>query len=63
VKKVSIVLLVLLLAALGGAFLYLRHGHVYEISEADIQRGIDNEFPVEKCVLVFCLEQRAVRAS
>lgn len=55
-KKVSIVLLVLLLAALGGAFLYLRHGHVYEISEADIQRGIDNEFPVEKCVLVFCLE-------
>lgn len=55
-KKTALVVLIILLVALGGAFLYLRHGHVYEIAEADIQQSIDSHFPVEKCVLVFCLE-------
>lgn len=55
-KKIAVVALIVVLLALGGAFLYLRHGHVYEIAEADIQQSIDSHFPVEKCVLVFCLE-------
>lgn len=54
-KRVAIglALVVLMLAA---AFLALRRGYVYEVSEADIQSRIESRFPVEKCVLVFCIE-------
>lgn len=55
-KKAAVVLLILVVLVLGSAFFYLRHGHVYEIAEADIQQNIVSHFPVEKCVLVFCLE-------
>lgn len=55
-KKTAVAVLLLVLVTLAGAFLYLRHGHVYEIAEADIQQSLDSHFPVEKCVLVFCLE-------
>ncbi|HSH44056.1 MAG TPA: DUF1439 domain-containing protein [Arenicellales bacterium] len=51
-----IIALLILAAVLVSAFLYLRHGHVYEVSEADIQSRVETQFPVEKCVLVFCLE-------
>lgn len=55
-KKTVLVLVLAVLLAAGGGFMYLRHGHVYEISEADIQRNLNSHFPTEKCVLVFCLE-------
>lgn len=53
-KKLIAVLCVVALAAAG--FLFLRQGYVYEISENDIQSRIDGQFPVQKCVLVFCIE-------
>jgi hypothetical protein len=55
VKKSVVVISVLaVLVAVG--FFYLRHGYVYEISQADIQGRIETHFPVERCVLVFCIE-------
>lgn len=48
-------LLIVAAVAVAGVF-YLRHGYVYEISQADIQSRIEPQFPVEKCVLVFCIE-------
>lgn len=54
-KKALVVLLIVAAAAVAGVF-YLRHGYVYEISQADIQSRIEPQFPVEKCVLVFCIE-------
>lgn len=53
-RKSLVILLVV--AAAAATFLYLRQGYVYEISEADIQNRIDGQFPVQKCVLVFCIE-------
>lgn len=55
VKKLAVVVLVLVVVALA-AYLALRRGYVYEVSEADIQQRVEREFPVEKCVLVFCIE-------
>lgn len=54
-RKLVVVLLVVIAIAAGG-FFYLRRGYVYEISQADIQSRIEAQFPVEKCVLVFCIE-------
>lgn len=54
-RKVAVVLVAFFLVA-GSAFLYLRRGHVYEISQAEIQNRVESQFPVEKCVLVFCIE-------
>lgn len=54
-KKLAVVMLIIVLAAVAGLF-YLRHGYVYEISQADIQSRIDRQFPVKRCVLVFCIE-------
>lgn len=54
-KKLAAVVLIVI-AVVAAAFLYLRRGYVYEISQADIQSRIEAQFPVEKCVLVFCIE-------
>lgn len=54
-KRIFAALLIVAAVALAGVF-YLRHGYVYEISQADIQSRIEPQFPVEKCVLVFCIE-------
>lgn len=51
-------ILLLVAALLAGGFLMLRHGYVYEIPQADIQQSLTGEFPVERCVLVFCIELR-----
>lgn len=56
VKKAAIVLLIVIVIACAAALMYLRHGHVYEISQAEIQSRIQGHFPVKRCVLVFCLE-------
>lgn len=54
-KKLAIVLTIVLVIVAAG-FLVLRHGYVYELSEADIQSRVESQFPVERCVLVFCIE-------
>ena len=54
-KKLAVALLIVVAVAASG-FFFLRHGYIYEVSQADIQRRIDSQFPVEKCVLVFCIE-------
>ncbi|MDZ7840580.1 MAG: DUF1439 domain-containing protein [Gammaproteobacteria bacterium] len=54
-KRSLVAVLIVVAVALAG-FFYLRHGYVYEISQGDIQSRIEPHFPVEKCVLVFCLE-------
>lgn len=54
-KRLAVVLLLVVAVAVAG-LLYLRRGYVYEISEADIQHRIESQFPVERCVLVFCIE-------
>lgn len=38
------------------AVMFLRRGYVYEIAEADIQSRMESQFPVDRCVLVFCIE-------
>ncbi|MBS1270091.1 MAG: hypothetical protein MAG794_01044 [Gammaproteobacteria bacterium] len=55
-KKIAAILSIAIAIAVGAAYLYLRHGYVYEISQAEIQNRIDSQFPVENCVLVFCIE-------
>lgn len=55
-KKTLFVLMVVIAVAAGSAFMYLRAGHVYEVSQAAIQTQVESQFPVEKCVLVFCIE-------
>lgn len=55
VKKLAVVMLLVVAVAVAG-FFYLRDGYVYEISQADIQSRIERQFPVERCVLVFCIE-------
>jgi len=55
-KRGIVIALILVLAAVAGAFLYMRHGHLYEISEDELQQHVQTQFPIEKCVLVFCLE-------
>lgn len=54
--KKALVALLVILVIVAAAFLYLRRGHVYEVSQADIQASVGSQFPVEKCVLVFCIE-------
>ena len=54
-KKLAVALLILAAVAAAGLF-FLRRGYVYEISQADIQSRVESQFPVEKCVLVFCIE-------
>lgn len=54
-KKFAVFLL-LVIAIVAAGFIYLRHGYVYEISQADIQRRTESQFPVNRCVLVFCIE-------
>lgn len=54
-KKFAMVLLLVAALAIPG-FFYLRHGYVYEISQKDIQERIESQFPVDRCVLVFCIE-------
>jgi len=54
-KKLAVTLLIVA-AVVVAALFYLRHGYVYEVSEADIQARVQSQFPMEKCVLVFCLE-------
>lgn len=54
--KKLVVALVILLAVVVAGVLVLRHGYVYEVSEADIQDRVESQFPVERCVLVFCIE-------
>lgn len=55
-KKTLVMTLLVVALVVGAAFMYLRSGHVYEISQAEIQKQIQVQFPVEKCVLVFCIE-------
>jgi hypothetical protein len=52
----TLVVLVIVAAVAAAGFFYLRRGYVYEISQADIQSRIESQFPMEKCVLVFCIE-------
>lgn len=54
-KKLAVLLLLVAALAIPG-FFYLRHGYVYEISQSDIQERIESQFPVDRCVLVFCIE-------
>lgn len=54
-KRIAVAILVVI-ALTAAAFLYLRRGYEYEISQADVQSRIETQFPVEKCVLVFCIE-------
>ena len=53
-KKLIVALCILAVAA--AAFLGMRRGYVYEVSQAHIQSQLESHFPVNKCVLVFCLE-------
>jgi len=55
-KKAAVLILILFVMLAAGGFLYLRYGHVYEITQEELQQRIQSQFPVEKCVLVFCLE-------
>lgn len=57
-KRALVTVLVIIILLGAGAFMYLRHGYVYEISQAEIQSRVESQFPVEKCVLVFCIELR-----
>lgn len=54
-KKFVVILLLVAALAVPG-FFYLRHGYVYEISQNDIQARMESRFPVDRCVLVFCIE-------
>lgn len=54
-KRLLVVILVVAVVV-AAAFLVLRRGYVYEVSESDIQSRVERQFPVERCVLVFCIE-------
>ncbi|MGA8260339.1 MAG: DUF1439 domain-containing protein [Arenicellales bacterium] len=53
-KKLIVAACIVVVAA--AIFLAMRRGYVYEVSQAQIQSQLDRQFPVDKCVLVFCLE-------
>lgn len=54
-KKAAVTILFVVAIAVAAVF-YLGRGYVYEISQSEIQSRMESRFPVEKCVLVFCIE-------
>lgn len=54
-KKAIVTILIVAVVAVAAVF-YLGRGYVYEISQSEIQGRMESRFPVEKCVLVFCIE-------
>lgn len=54
--KPWLVVLAIVLAVVAAAYFYLRDGYVYQISETELQSRMEGQFPVNKCVLIFCIE-------